>query len=152
MVVFRITNHYQTATHLHQLLEPDTSPRNYSVAQRSSLLYLANDHDIQKVAVCIWYNLDINRVIQLSVEQWEWIWRGCCDLCIWAIYSTNDILQSSYKRKSTINFSIPLEARDSKRTVKCLTSLLSLSEMIMWPKRVCWEVWDLTDGCHCIIN
>ena len=90
---------YQSATHLHQLLEPNTNPRNYSAAQKSRLINLANSHDM---AVCIQYYLDVKRVIQLSGKQWEWIWRRFYDLCMCAIYSTTDIWQSNYS-KSTLN-------------------------------------------------
>lgn len=58
-------------------------------------------HNIQRVAVCIWYYLDINRVIQLLLEEWEWIWRGCFEPYMRAIYSTNDIWR--YNRNGALD-------------------------------------------------
>lgn len=54
MLVLQII--YQSARQLHQLLEPETFPWNYSAAHGSHVLPWSTGHSIQKVAVWIRIN------------------------------------------------------------------------------------------------
>ena len=103
-------------------------------------------HDIQKVADCLRYYLDMNGVVQLTAEEWEQISRGRFEAYVGAVYSANDIWESSYNNNLISVCWLALYGNDvywgkSDRTarlkedeVKCLTCLLSFSEGILWLK------------------
>ena len=134
---------YSSATHLQQLLQPDAFPWFYPPSGVMCSPWPMG-HNIQRVAVCIWYYLDTNGVIQLLLEEWEWIWRGCFDPYMRATYSTNDIWR--YSKNSAldlydyINHFQYSQKHTAQRGLKSLTCILSLSEiMILWPKL--WVHW-----------
>lgn len=52
------------------------------------------------MALCIWYYLDVDGVVQFTVEEWEWVWRWCFD--VWVQSTVPMIFGSSAISKKAV--------------------------------------------------
>lgn len=132
---FAITNHLLIS----HLSPPAPRGRCWAVLQhkRDVCSPWPTVHGVQKVAVCIWYYLGISGVITLTSEEWEWIWRGCFDVYVGAVYNTSDLWESSYSKNIVfcllVSTAVISEAYDSKKLLNAWpVSYLSLKGFCGW--------------------